>query len=199
MYFTSKMTGSGRPVLIFETLYGYFGLQSTLAFPTAAESQVKINCRRLTDINSRCYGLSLMTKTTSLSTHRDAHFWKSFLWTSFQVSFSLVTGQSRKSALYDLVRIKIVVVNGVTDKLDEIEDARIRTFPFSSCSLWLPSSETQGQLVGSIKCSWWKFTHLDLTVNFHQEHFIDPTNCPWVSEDVWLHSIASYLKTRLLA
>ena len=25
---------------------------------------------------------------------------------------------------------------------------------------------------------------LDLTVNFHHEHFIDPTNCPWVSEDV---------------
>ena len=24
---------------------------------------------------------------------------------------------------------------------------------------------------------------LDLTVNFHHEHFIDPINCPWVSED----------------
>ena len=24
---------------------------------------------------------------------------------------------------------------------------------------------------------------LDLTVNFHHEHFINPTNCPWVSED----------------
>ena len=24
---------------------------------------------------------------------------------------------------------------------------------------------------------------LDLTENFHHEHFIDPTNCPWVSED----------------
>ena len=24
---------------------------------------------------------------------------------------------------------------------------------------------------------------LDLTVNFHHEHFIAPTNCPWVSED----------------
>ena len=24
----------------------------------------------------------------------------------------------------------------------------------------------------------------DLTVNFHHRHFIDPTNCPWVSEDV---------------
>ena len=22
----------------------------------------------------------------------------------------------------------------------------------------------------------------DLTVNFYHEHFIDPTNCPWVSE-----------------
>ena len=26
-------------------------------------------------------------------------------------------------------------------------------------------------------------SRLDLTVNFHHEHFIDPTNCPWVSED----------------
>ena len=26
----------------------------------------------------------------------------------------------------------------------------------------------------------------DLTVNFHHEHFIDPTNCPWVSEDALL-------------
>ena len=25
---------------------------------------------------------------------------------------------------------------------------------------------------------------LDLTVNFHHEHFIDPTDCLWVSEDV---------------
>ena len=24
---------------------------------------------------------------------------------------------------------------------------------------------------------------LDLTVNFHHGHFIDSTNCPWVSED----------------
>ena len=27
---------------------------------------------------------------------------------------------------------------------------------------------------------------LDLTVNFHQGHFIDPTNCPWVFEDEWI-------------
>ena len=26
--------------------------------------------------------------------------------------------------------------------------------------------------------------HLDLTVNFHHEHFMDPTNSFWVSEDV---------------
>ena len=50
-----------------------------------------------------------------------------------------MTDQSRESTLYDLVRIKIVVVNGVTDKLDEIEDARMRTFPFTSCSLKLHS------------------------------------------------------------
>ena len=29
---------------------------------------------------------------------------------------------------------------------------------------------------------------LDLTVNFHHEHFIDPTNCPWVSEDGKTHT-----------
>ena len=27
------------------------------------------------------------------------------------------------------------------------------------------------------------FCKIDLTENFHHEHFIDPTNCPWVSED----------------
>ena len=27
------------------------------------------------------------------------------------------------------------------------------------------------------------YCRLDLTVNFHPEHFIEPTNCPWVSED----------------
>ena len=29
------------------------------------------------------------------------------------------------------------------------------------------------------------FVVIDLTVNFHHEHFIDPTNYPWVSEDVY--------------
>ena len=28
------------------------------------------------------------------------------------------------------------------------------------------------------------YCKIDLTVNFHHEHFIDPTNYPWVSEDV---------------
>ena len=28
------------------------------------------------------------------------------------------------------------------------------------------------------------FCKIDLTENFHHEHFIDPTNRPWVSEDV---------------
>ena len=27
------------------------------------------------------------------------------------------------------------------------------------------------------------FVILKFTVNFYHEHFIDPTNCPWVSED----------------
>ena len=25
------------------------------------------------------------------------------------------------------------------------------------------------------------YRKIDLPVNFHHEHFIDPTNCPWVS------------------
>ena len=45
-----------------------------------------------------------------------------------------------------------------------------------SWSYLFTSSKTQGQSVGSIKCSW-------CIVNFHHEHFIEPTNCPWVSED----------------
>ena len=44
----------------------------------------------------------------------------------------------------------------------------MRTYLNSFLKVYYPSSsETQG-----------------LTVNFHHEHFIDPTNCPWVSEDV---------------
>ena len=27
------------------------------------------------------------------------------------------------------------------------------------------------------------YCKIDLTVNFHHEHFIDPTDCPCVSED----------------
>ena len=33
---------------------------------------------------------------------------------------------------------------------------------------------------------------LDLTVNFHHGHFIDPTNCPWVSEDGFGPSKGTY-------
>ena len=33
---------------------------------------------------------------------------------------------------------------------------------------------------------------LDLTVNFHHEHFIDPTNCPWVSEDGWVAALGIF-------
>ena len=43
---------------------------------------------------------------------------------------------------------------------------------------------------------------LDLTVNFHHEYFIDPTNCPWVSEDEFataLMSIALELFLRCFA
>ena len=37
---------------------------------------------------------------------------------------------------------------------------------------------------------------LDLTENFHHEHFIDPTNCPWVSEDAVGHVYRQFPWTR---
>ena len=39
-------------------------MMDTLIIWTAAKSQAKINCRRLTDINSRYYGLLLMRTLT---------------------------------------------------------------------------------------------------------------------------------------
>ena len=42
------------------------------------------------------------------------------------------------------------------------------------------SSQTKGQLVGTIGCLWWKFI---VMVNFRHEHSIVLTSCPWVSED----------------
>ena len=30
---------------------------------------------------------------------------------------------------------------------------------------------------------------INLAVNFHHKHFIDPTNCPWVSKDVYFSAI----------
>ena len=54
---------------------------------------------------------------------------------------------------------------------------------------------------GQFKCFWIWFgkskcpgARLDLTVNFHYGHFIDPTNCPWVSQDryyaaIFLHTL----------
>ena len=42
------------------------------------------------------------------------------------------------------------------------------------------SSQTKGQLVGTIGCLWWKFI---VMVNFHHEHSIVLTSCLWVSED----------------
>ena len=74
--------------------------------------------------------------------------------------------------------------------------ALVMMINFTSCTVsFISSSETQGQLVGSINCSRWKFTvrsrraRLDLTLNFHHEQFIDPANCPWVSEDGFIYDV----------
>ena len=80
-----------------------------------------------------------------------------------------------------------------------IETLVTRNYSFIQLTIRLSSSESQGQLVASIKCSWWKFTvrsrraRLDRTVNFHHELFIDPTNCPWVSEDVRLSAVVIFI------
>ena len=44
------------------------------------------------------------------------------------------------------------------------------------------------------------YCKIDLTVNFQHEHFIDPTNCPWVSEDGWLLNfrIRMFVKSAIL-
>ena len=46
-----------------------------------------------------------------------------------------------------------------------------------------PSSETQGQLVRTTECSWWKITVRSRQAVKQNEHSIVPTSCPWVSED----------------
>ena len=57
--------------------------------------------------------------------------------------------------------------------------------------LVMPSSETQGQLVGSIKCSWWKFTvRLSSSRSYSKlspRTFYRRANCPWVPEDDIIH------------
>ena len=70
-----------------------------------------------------------------------------------------------------------------------------------SCKKTRESPDRFSSLIGQKKYFWpirsrqfkrfWKWLNkikcpgarLDLTVNSHHEHFIDPTNCPWVSED----------------
>ena len=44
-------------------------------------------------------------------------------------------------------------------------------------------SRVDKMFVVKVYCKIETSPRLDLTVNFHHEHFIDPTNCPWVSED----------------
>ena len=46
-----------------------------------------------------------------------------------------------------------------------------------------PSSETQGQLVRTTECSWWKITVRWRLAFKQNEHSIVPTSCLWVSED----------------
>ena len=108
-----------------------------------------------------------------------------------------VTPMCRRNVLLQLVARSVhtewfvvatcrLVCSELKHRIDQSQSGKLSAWSHAQSSP-PTSSETQGQLVGSIKCSWWKFTvrssRLDLTVNFHHEHFIDPTNCPWVAED----------------
>ena len=48
--------------------------------------------------------------------------------------------------------------------------------------------ETSPIIEMSFYYPWCPGARLDLTVNFRHEHFIDPTNCPWVSEDACIEN-----------
>ena len=78
---------------------------------------------------------------------------------------------------------------------------RYATMAIESCKKTRELPDRFSSLIGQKKYFWsirsrqfkrfWKWLNkikcprarLDLTVNSHHEHFIDPTNCPWVSED----------------
>ena len=53
---------------------------------------------------------------------------------------------------------------------------------FRACHIVLYPRRPRGSFLFSVKV-FCKIETSDLTENFHHEHFIDPTNCPWVSED----------------
>ena len=40
------------------------------------------------------------------------------------------------------------------------------------------------------------YRKIDLPVNFHHEHFIDPTNCPWVSQDGYQCALSANWQTQ---
>ena len=48
--------------------------------------------------------------------------------------------------------------------------------------------ETSPIIEMSFYYPWCPGARLDLTVNVHHAHFIDPTNCPWVSEDACIEN-----------
>ena len=55
-----------------------------------------------------------------------------------------------------------------------------KTSDSPGCSSSLVGQKNNFFWFGKSKCPG---ARLDLTVNFHHGHFIDPSNCPWVSED----------------
>ena len=69
--------------------------------------------------------------------------------------------------------------NACRDQQKRVKDC----MPYYGTSWYNPSSETQGQSVGSGEKAGRKFSSTPVLENFHPAFSPDPTDYPWVSED----------------
>ena len=76
------------------------------------------------------------------------------------------------------------IVNGVFNIIQDVGPTSFNIF--GCCILEDPGAVSRVDKMFVVKV----FCKIDLTENFHHEHFIDPNNCPWASEDVVAVEIA---------
>ena len=87
--------------------------------------------------------------------------------------------QSATAFFYKVRQVFLKSATGIT-KCDNFISMCDRYYKVRQNS---PSSETQGQLVRTTECSWWKITVRSRQAIKQNEHSIVPTSFPWVSED----------------